>query len=51
MKSREMRRFGHVTRVLEMRNACRISVGNPEGKIPLGRPRCRLQDAIRKYLR
>jgi hypothetical protein len=25
----------------EKRNACRILVGNPEGKRPLGRPRCR----------
>jgi hypothetical protein len=25
----------------EKRNACRILVGKPEGKRPLGRPRCR----------
>jgi hypothetical protein len=25
----------------EKKNACRILVGKPEGKTPLGRPRCR----------
>jgi hypothetical protein len=25
----------------EMRNACKILVGNPEGKRPVGRPKCR----------
>jgi hypothetical protein len=29
------------------RNACRILVGNPEGKRPLGRPRCRWVDNLR----
>jgi hypothetical protein len=33
------------------RNACRILVGNPEGKRPLGRPRRRWEDNIRVYLR
>jgi hypothetical protein len=33
------------------RNACRILVGNPEGKRPLGRPRCRLVDNINMDLR
>jgi hypothetical protein len=28
----------------EKRNACRILMGKPEGKSPLGRPRCRWED-------
>jgi hypothetical protein len=30
---------GHVARMGEKRNACRILVGKPEGRRPLGRPR------------
>jgi hypothetical protein len=29
------------------RNACKILVGKPEGKRPLGRPRCRWVDNIK----
>jgi hypothetical protein len=35
----------------EKRNACRILVGMPEGKKPLGRPRCRWVDNIKMDLR
>jgi hypothetical protein len=35
----------------EMRNAYRILVGNPEGKRPLGRPRCRWVYNIKMDLR
>jgi hypothetical protein len=35
----------------EKRNAYRISVGNPEGKRPLGRPRHRWVDNIKMDLR
>jgi hypothetical protein len=35
----------------EKRNACRILVGNSEGKRPLGRPRCRWVDSIKMDLR
>jgi hypothetical protein len=35
----------------ENRNACRISVGKPEGKRPLGRPRRKLVDNIKTYFR
>jgi hypothetical protein len=35
----------------EKRNAYRILVGKPEGKSPLGRPRCRWEDNIRMDLR
>jgi hypothetical protein len=41
-----MRWAGHVTRMREKRNACRIFVGKPEGKRPLGRPRRRWVDSI-----
>jgi hypothetical protein len=34
----------------EKRNAFRILVGNPEGKSPLGRQRCRLVDNIKMDL-
>jgi hypothetical protein len=38
IKSRRMRWEGHVARMGEKRNACRILVGKPEGRRPLGRP-------------
>jgi hypothetical protein len=38
---------GHIARMGERRNAYRILLGNPEGKIPLGRPRRRLVDNIK----
>jgi hypothetical protein len=41
IKSRRMRWTGHVTRMEEKRNAYWLLVGKPEGKRPLGRPRCR----------
>jgi hypothetical protein len=34
----------------EKRNAYRLLVGKPEGKRPLGRPRCRCVDNIRMDL-
>jgi len=40
-----------VTLMGEMRNAYSISVGKPEGKRPLGRPRRRCEDNIGMYLR
>jgi len=27
----------------------KVSVGNPEGKRPFGRPRCRMEDNIKMY--
>jgi hypothetical protein len=35
----------------EKRNAFRLLVEKPEGKRPLGRPRCRWVDNIKMYLR
>ena len=39
IKSRGKRWTGHVARMGDRRGLCRFSVGKPEGKIPLGRPR------------
>jgi hypothetical protein len=36
---------------MEKRNAYRILVGKPEGKRPLGRPRCRWEGNIKMDLR
>jgi hypothetical protein len=41
IESRRMRWAGHVARIGARMNACRILMGKPEGKRPLGRPRCR----------
>jgi hypothetical protein len=46
IKSRRMRWAGHVARMGEKRNVYRLLVGKPEGKRPLGRPRCRWIDNI-----
>jgi hypothetical protein len=50
-KSRRMRWEGHVARMGEKRNECRILVGKPEGRRPLGRPRRRWVDNIKMDLR
>jgi hypothetical protein len=41
IKSRRMRWAGLVALMGEKRNTYRLLVGKPEGKRPLGRPRCR----------
>jgi hypothetical protein len=51
IKSRKMIWAGHVSRMAETRNACRILVGKPEGKRPLGGPRLRWVDNIKIDLR
>jgi hypothetical protein len=51
IKSRRIRWPGHVAQIWEKRNAYRIFVGKPEGKRPLGRPRCRWVDNIKMDLR
>jgi hypothetical protein len=43
-KSKRIRWAGHVARMREKRNVYRLLVGKPEGKSPLGRPRCRWID-------
>jgi hypothetical protein len=51
IKSRMMRWAGHVARMGDMTDACRILVGEPEGKKPRGRPRRRWEDNIKTDLR
>jgi hypothetical protein len=51
IKLRRMRWAGHVARIGETRNACRILMRKPEGKTPLGRPRRRRVDNIKMDLR
>jgi hypothetical protein len=41
IKSKRMTWAGHVSRMGERRGVYRILVGKPEGKRPLGIPRCR----------
>jgi len=41
---------GHVARMGERRGVYRVLVGKPEGKGPLGRPRCRWEDNIKMDL-
>ena len=50
IKSRRMRRAGHVARMGEERGVYRVLVGKLEGKRPLGRPRHRWVDNIRMGL-
>jgi hypothetical protein len=51
IKARRMRWVGHVTNMGEVRGAYNILVGRPEGRSPLGRPRSRWEDNIKKDLR
>jgi len=46
VKSRRMRWVGHVARMGEDRGVHRVLVGKPEGRRPLGRPRCSWEDNI-----
>jgi hypothetical protein len=48
MKSRRMRWAGHVVRMGVGRGVYRVLVGIPEGRRPLGRPRHRWEDNIRR---
>jgi len=50
IKSRRMRWAGHVVRMGGRRAACRVLVGKPEGKKPLGRPRHRWENNIKMVL-
>jgi hypothetical protein len=49
IKSRRMRWAGHVAPMGEKRNA--YEMGQPQGKRPLGRPRCRWVNNIKMDLR
>jgi hypothetical protein len=50
IKLRRMPCARHVARIGEKRNGYRISVGNPKGKRPLGRPRRRWLDNTKMNL-
>jgi hypothetical protein len=50
INSRCMRLAGHVARMGEGRGVCRVLVGKPEGKRPLGRPSFRWEDNIKMDL-
>jgi hypothetical protein len=45
-----MRWVRHVARIREGRGVYRVLVGKTEGKTPLGRPRRRWEDNIKKHL-
>jgi len=47
INSRRMRWAGHVARMGERRGVYRVLVGRPQGKRPLGKPRCRWEDNIK----
>ena len=51
LKSRRMRWAGYVARMGEGRGVHRVLVGKSEGKRPLGRPKRRWEDNIKKDLR
>ena len=51
IKSRRLRWTGHVARMEKGWSAFKILTGTPAGKRPLGRPRRRWDDHIRKYFR
>jgi len=42
---------GHVACTGARRGLCRVWLGKPEGKRPLGRPRCRYEDNLRWIFR
>jgi hypothetical protein len=50
VKSRQTRWAGHVVRMGEDRDVYSVLVGKPQGKRPLGRPRCRCEDNIKMDL-
>jgi hypothetical protein len=50
IKSRKMKWAAHVARMSERRGVCRVLVGKPEGKRPLGRPRRGRADNIKMDL-
>jgi len=50
IKLRKMKWAWHVATMGERRGAYRVTVGKPEGKRPLGRPRRRWEDNIKMDL-
>ena len=50
IKSERMRWTGHVVRIGSRRGVCKVLVGKPDGKRPLGLPRRRWEDNIKMDL-
>jgi hypothetical protein len=50
IKSRRIKRAGHIARIGKRRWIYRVLVGKPEGKRPLARHRRRLEDNIKMDL-
>jgi hypothetical protein len=50
IKARRMRWMGHVACIGKVRGTYNILVERPEGRRPLGRPRCRWEDNIKMDL-
>jgi hypothetical protein len=50
IKLRRMSWAGHVAQMGEKRNVYRLLVGKPEGKTPIGRPRCKWTDNVKMNL-
>jgi len=50
IKLRRMRWVGHVARMGKRKDIYRVLVGKPEGKRPLGRPRCRWEDNVKMHI-
>jgi hypothetical protein len=50
LKLRKMRWAGRAARMVAKKNMCRLFVGMPEPKRPLGSPRCRWVDNIKMNL-
>jgi hypothetical protein len=48
---KRIRRIGHVARIGENRNVCRILMGKPEGKRSVGRPRRMWENNVKMDLR
>ena len=51
INSKRLRLAGHVARMEEGRSAFKILTGKSKGKRPLGRPRRRWEDNIRRILK
>jgi hypothetical protein len=51
MKLKGMILMEHIVCMREFGSVYRMYVGKPEGKRPLGRPRCRWEDNIEAYIR
>ena len=50
IKSRRLRWAGHVARMGESRTAYRVLTGSPDGRRPVGRPRRRWSDNVKRDL-